>query len=353
MKGLIFNFGFLFILLVTSCNGKTSSQKIDLTEESQIFLPVINEFYEDKAAAITPTHIPSITATRKSRQTTEQVVSKTPAITAIPTIKNSEKKSNIIPFEPLFQIPIPIGYTQEIDKTYRYGTTQAGSRIPHDGVEFYNASGTPVIASGDGAVFFAGSDDQTSFGQFKEFYGNLVIVEHQTADIPYPIFSLYAHLSSINVNTGDQIKLGEKIGEVGASGSAIGSHLHFEVRINRPNLDDRINPELLLALIENPPGTQSGILVGRILDEHEKNIPQNNLVIQLIENGQISTNKIYYLETYAANVPSDPQWGENFVIGNLPIGHYRISTFIENRFVEKYFDIVNDSLTDITLSVNN
>lgn len=353
MKGLIFNFGFLFILLVTACNGKTSSQKIDLTEESQIFLPVINEFYEDNTAATTLTHIPSITESLDSRQKTEQVFSKTPAITAIPTIQNSGEKSNIIPFEPLFQIPIPIGYTQKIDKSYRYGTTQVGTRIPHDGVEFYNASGTPVVAVADGIVYFAGSDDQTSFGQFKEFYGNLVIVEHQTAGIPNPIFSLYAHLSSINVNTGDQIKLGDKIGEVGASGSAIGSHLHFEVRINEPDLENRVNPELFLALMKNPPETQSGILVGRILDEQGKNISQNNLVIQLIENGQINPNKVYYLETYAANVPSDPKWGENFVISNLPAGHYRISTFIENQFVEKYFDIVNDSLTDITLSVNN
>src|SRR5665648_1125645 len=158
MKGLIFRFGFLFILLVTACCGKISSQKMEITEASQIFLPVINEFDGDITATTAPTQSPTKTATRESRQTPEQDVTNKPVSTFIPPIQISEDKSDIIPFEPILQIPIPVGFTQEIDKTYRYGTTQDGVRIPHDGVEFYNASGTPVIAAADGIVFFAGSD---------------------------------------------------------------------------------------------------------------------------------------------------------------------------------------------------
>ena len=181
----------------------------------------------------------------------------------------------------------------------------------------------------------------------------MIILEHILTGFEFPIFSLYAHLSTIDVDTGDLIKLGDKIGEVGASGSAIGSHLHFEVRLNLPTLENRVNPELFLSLINNAQKTQSGILVGSILDNNGQHVPQSDFVIQLIENGQISSNKVYYLETYASDVPSDPEWDENFVISNLPVGHYRISIFIDNQFVEKYFDIVDNSLTEITLSENN
>ncbi len=353
MKGLIFRFGFIFVLLATACSSKISPQKMGITEESQLFLPVINEFDGEITAAAVSTQMPPKTATMESRQTSDQDFTNTPVSTIFPPIQNTEEKSNIVLFEPPLQIPIPAGYTQEIDKTYRYGTTQAGTRIPHDGVEFYNASGTPVIATGDGKVYFAGSDAKISYGQFKDFYGNLVIIEHKITGIEFPIYSLYAHLSSIDVSTGDLIKLGEKIGEVGASGSAIGSHLHFEVRINLPNLENRVNPELYLKLINNAQETLTGILVGSILDNQGNHVPQSDFVIQLIENGQISPNKVYYLETYASDVPSDPRWDENFVISNLPVGHYRISAFIDNQFEEKYIDIAYNSLTEITLSENN
>ena len=187
----------------------------------------------------------------------------------------------------------------------------------------------------------------------KNFYGNLVILEHKFTGIEYPVFSLYAHLSAINVDTGDRINLGDKIGEVGASGSAIGSHLHFEVRLNLPNLENRVNPELYLKLINNNQETQTGILVGSIHDNNGQPVPQSDFVLQLIENGQINPNKVYYLETYASEVPSDPKWDENFVISNLPVGRYRISAYIDNQFVEKYIDIVDNSLTDISLSESN
>ena len=251
MKSLIFSSGLIFILLVSACSSKLSPQNMDLTEEPQVFLPVISEFDGNKSETTAPTYIPVITATAETGQTAEPEMTRTPdPVTSTPA-QNPGEISGINPFNPLFQIPIPVGYTQEIDTTYRYGTTQNGTRIPHDGVEFYNASGTPVLAAADGTVFFAGTDDQTKFGQFKNFYGNLVILEHKFTGIEYPVFSLYAHLSAINVDTGDQINLGDKIGEVGASGSAIGSHLHFEVRLNLPNLENRVNPELYLKLINN------------------------------------------------------------------------------------------------------
>jgi murein DD-endopeptidase MepM/ murein hydrolase activator NlpD len=53
-------------------------------------------------------------------------------------------------------------------------------------------------------------------------YGNCVIVDHGMG-----LQSLYAHLSSIEVKTGDAVKEGDRLGRSGSTGLAAGDHLHF------------------------------------------------------------------------------------------------------------------------------
>ena len=100
MKSLIFSFGLIFILLVSACSGKLSPQKIDITEESQLFLPVINEFDGNKTETTAPTHFPSITATQETRQTAEPVLTSTPKPTTLSLAQNPGVNSSIIPFKP-------------------------------------------------------------------------------------------------------------------------------------------------------------------------------------------------------------------------------------------------------------
>jgi len=98
-------------------------------------------------------------------------------------------------------------------KTYR----------PHHGVDYAAPAGTPVLATGDGVVRFAG---------YKGQYGKLVIVRHPNGYKTY-----YGHLSgiSIGITTGKKVKQGDIIGKVGATGVATGPHLHYEMHIgNRP-----------------------------------------------------------------------------------------------------------------------
>jgi murein DD-endopeptidase MepM/ murein hydrolase activator NlpD len=93
----------------------------------------------------------------------------------------------------------------------------------HKGIDFSGPLGTRVNAAAMGKVTFAGP-----LGTF----GNLVIIEHR------PGFeTAYAHLSQINVEVGDRIGAGYKIGEVGSTGQSTGPHLHFEVRINGIHVD--------------------------------------------------------------------------------------------------------------------
>lgn len=92
----------------------------------------------------------------------------------------------------------------------------------HEGLDIISDVGTPVYASGDAVVKFAG---RTQGG-----YGAVIELDHG-----YGYTSLYAHLSQIHVNGGQKVKRGELIGKVGRSGLVSGPHLHYEIRLNGRN----------------------------------------------------------------------------------------------------------------------
>ena len=90
----------------------------------------------------------------------------------------------------------------------------------HKGTDYAASRGTPIKATGDGKVIFAGR---------KGGYGNSVILQHGQK-----ITTLYAHMSKFarNVKTGKRVKQGQIIGYVGSTGLASGPHLHYEFRVN-------------------------------------------------------------------------------------------------------------------------
>ncbi len=94
---------------------------------------------------------------------------------------------------------------------------------PHHGLDYAAPSGTPVSASGDGTVLFAGR---------RGGYGNLIMIAHRNGWKTY-----YGHLSRFarGIRRGARVSQGELIGYVGATGLATGPHLHYEMRVhNRP-----------------------------------------------------------------------------------------------------------------------
>lgn len=93
----------------------------------------------------------------------------------------------------------------------------------HKGIDFAGPYGTRVNAAAAGRVVFSGQ--ATGFG-------NIVVIEHRAG-----FETAYAHLSQLNVEVGDRIGAGYKVGEVGSSGMSTGPHLHFEVRVNGKQVD--------------------------------------------------------------------------------------------------------------------
>ena len=93
----------------------------------------------------------------------------------------------------------------------------------HTGIDIPAPKGTPILAAKSGVVV-------TSVK--KGSYGNYVVVSHSDGTS-----TLYAHMSVRSVKEGQTVKQGQKLGEVGTTGSSTGNHLHFEVRVNGSRVD--------------------------------------------------------------------------------------------------------------------
>lgn len=85
----------------------------------------------------------------------------------------------------------------------------------HKGIDLKGMTGEPIKVTADGEVVFAGR---------KGGYGNCIIIQHKN-----DIQTLYGHLSKIDVQKGDLVKLGSVIGKLGSTGRSTGPHLHYEV----------------------------------------------------------------------------------------------------------------------------
>ncbi|TAK06601.1 MAG: M23 family metallopeptidase [Candidatus Manganitrophaceae bacterium] len=101
-------------------------------------------------------------------------------------------------------------------------------RNPHTGEDIGAPLGAPVLASNAGKIIMVG-----------DFYfnGRSIVIDHGLG-----LFSMYFHLSEVNVTEGETVKKGQTIGAVGQSGRATGPHLHWGVRLNGA----RVNPFSLI-----------------------------------------------------------------------------------------------------------
>jgi murein DD-endopeptidase MepM/ murein hydrolase activator NlpD len=93
----------------------------------------------------------------------------------------------------------------------------------HLGYDLASLKNAPVEATQDGVVVFA---------DYLGIYGNTVVLDHGLG-----VFSLYGHLSSIGVKTGEQVKAGHTLGQTGETGLAGGDHLHFSIMLRGVHVD--------------------------------------------------------------------------------------------------------------------
>jgi murein DD-endopeptidase MepM/ murein hydrolase activator NlpD len=132
---------------------------------------------------------------------------------------------------------VPMGYPKLSSMTsvfgYRGDPFDSEHAEYHPGIDFKGAKGDAVKCTANGKVVQA---------SWYGGYGNCIIIKHM-GDFE----TLYGHLSHINVKVGQDVKVGQVIGEVGSTGRSTGAHLHYEVRRNgKP-----VNPVKFLTLNNN------------------------------------------------------------------------------------------------------
>ena len=106
------------------------------------------------------------------------------------------------------------------------------ARSPHSGADFRAAEGTPVTAPNVGTVVLTGD---------TYFSGGSLILDHG-----WGLYSYFAHLSKILVETGDLVEPGQVVGHAGATGRVTGPHLHWTLRLNGA----RVDPLSLIEILE-------------------------------------------------------------------------------------------------------
>jgi murein DD-endopeptidase MepM/ murein hydrolase activator NlpD len=105
--------------------------------------------------------------------------------------------------------------------TSRFGHRRSpftGTLQLHEGIDIGARRGTPVKATADGIVIYAG---------WKAEYGKMVTLDHG-----YGFRTRYGHLDTLHVRSGQRVTRGGTIGTVGTTGKSTGPHLHYEVRLN-------------------------------------------------------------------------------------------------------------------------
>jgi len=141
---------------------------------------------------------------------------------------NSGSSSVIVPSGSGFAWPTP-GFTylsspwREDRETYNHG----GIDIAGTGI-----MGTPVVAAADGTVIASNSSCTHNWGKSYSCgcgggYGNYVMISHAGGKM-----TVYGHLTSLTVSTGQSVSRGQIIGYVGSTGNSTGPHLHYECRLN-------------------------------------------------------------------------------------------------------------------------
>ena len=108
--------------------------------------------------------------------------------------------------------------------TSPYGLRWGGTDF-HPGIDIANDMGTPIVATADGVVEYAGWN---SCG-----YGNMVDINHGNG-----ILTRYGHASQVVVSVGQQVKRGQLIAYMGSTGFSTGPHVHYEVHVS----GQRVNP---------------------------------------------------------------------------------------------------------------
>jgi murein DD-endopeptidase MepM/ murein hydrolase activator NlpD len=133
-------------------------------------------------------------------------------------LKSLEDQANLLASTPAIR---PISRGEKSWVTSKFGFRQSpftGQREFHQGYDISTREGTPILATADGVIIFAGR---------KGLLGNCMIIDHG-----HGMITRYGHCQKFLKKRGEKVKRWEPIALVGDTGRSTGPHVHYEVRLN-------------------------------------------------------------------------------------------------------------------------
>jgi murein DD-endopeptidase MepM/ murein hydrolase activator NlpD len=126
----------------------------------------------------------------------------------------------------LFSVPIRKPLPGEVELTSGFGVRLdpfLHSPAMHTGVDFRGEEGEPIHATAAGVVTHTG---------WSGGYGKMVEIDHGNG-----FSTRYGHLSAIEVQVGETVRIGQVVGRLGSTGRSTGPHLHYETRVDGEAVD--------------------------------------------------------------------------------------------------------------------
>ncbi len=311
-------------MVITSCQAAPSTQTSPETSPSPSLTPSETAFPTPPASStISPSSTPSASPTATLAATSTATIPPDPLEFVFPTqgtlpVSDWRPPLYPTPWAPtlfdhfLFTSPIAANETNDPVFDYRYGG-EFFDNVVHTGIDIPAPRGTPILAAGAGTVIWA------TYGVFQggyditDPYGLAVTIQHDFGYQNQALYTIYGHMSEVDVVAGQHVQAGEQLGLVGESGKVTGPHLHFEIRLGKNDFFVTRNPELWLV-----PPIGYGIVAGRVMDTAGRLLYDQPIIIT---DPQQELN--WFAWSYGKTaVNSDSYYQENLVIGNLPAGSY-------------------------------
>jgi murein DD-endopeptidase MepM/ murein hydrolase activator NlpD len=133
-------------------------------------------------------------------------------------LKSLEDQQNLLASTPAIR-PVPTNVKTWLTSKFGYRISPFTQRREfHKGYDISGRQGTPILATADGVVTFAGK---------KGLLGNAIVIDHG-----HGIITRYGHCEEFLKKRGDKVKRWEPIALMGNTGRSTGPHVHYEVHLN-------------------------------------------------------------------------------------------------------------------------